>query len=89
MYNRDGGVKIVRSEQAVGGAGLPGLLFVALVVLKLTDQIAWGWLWVAAPLWAPFALVVSIFLIAIIVYGLIAFIGWARDKWSNNARGLF
>jgi hypothetical protein len=30
-------------------------LFVLFVGLKLTDQIAWSWWWVAAPIWIPFA----------------------------------
>lgn len=47
----------------IGFAGALGLLFVG---LKLGHVIAWSWLWVLAPFWAPliFALiVVSIFLI--------------------------
>ena len=31
--------------------GLPGLLLVVFIVLKLTGVIAWSWLWVLSPLW--------------------------------------
>jgi hypothetical protein len=34
--------------------GLSTLLFILLLALKLTHQIAWSWLWVTAPLWGGF-----------------------------------
>lgn len=37
--------------------GLPGLLFLVFVVLKLTGYIAWSWWWITVPLWGPLALV--------------------------------
>lgn len=40
------------------GVGLSGLLFVALLVLKLLHKIDWSWWWVTAPLWVPFVLVI-------------------------------
>lgn len=43
------------------GIGLPGVLFVVFLVLKLTGNIDWSWWWVTSPLWIPFALVLSIF----------------------------
>ena len=36
------------------------LLTCALVVLKALGHIGWSWLWVFAPLWIPFALVLAI-----------------------------
>lgn len=33
------------------GIGLPGLLTVAFIVLKLCGVIKWSWLWVLAPTW--------------------------------------
>lgn len=41
---------------------LPGALFLVFLVLKLTDQIAWSWWWVTAPLWGCF--VVSFFVVS-------------------------
>lgn len=34
---------------------LATLLFIVFMVLKLTNVIAWSWLWVTAPLWLPVA----------------------------------
>lgn len=36
--------------------GFTGLLFLLFLGLKLADVITWSWIWVAAPLWIPFAL---------------------------------
>lgn len=43
--------------------GLPGILFVVFLVLKLTGYIDWSWLWVSAPLWISAAV------------GIVAYIG--------------
>lgn len=39
------------------GIGLPTILFVVFLVLKLTGHIDWSWWWVTAPLWGPLAFV--------------------------------
>lgn len=44
---------VVKSGKDVG---LLGLLFIALVVLKLCNVIKWSWWWVTAPLWGPLAI---------------------------------
>jgi len=42
--------------------GLPVLLFVVFLILKLAGVIAWSWWWVTSPLWISAALtVVAIF----------------------------
>lgn len=48
-----------------GGVSLCGLLFIAFLVLKLTNVICWSWWWITAPLWAPFALIILILLVII------------------------
>lgn len=48
-----------------GGIGLPGVLFVALLVLKLVGVIKWSWWWVTAPLWGPAILVVLVILFCV------------------------
>lgn len=40
--------------------GVPSLLTVLFVYLKLTAQIDWSWLWVLAPTWIPLALGLTI-----------------------------
>lgn len=40
------------SNATVGsGIGLPTLLTILFIGLKLTGHITWSWLWVLAPLW--------------------------------------
>lgn len=43
--------------------GLPGMLFIVFLILKLTEVIAWSWWWVTAPLWLPVVGVLGFFLI--------------------------
>jgi len=66
------------SEQKVNvqvGPGLPGLLFLVFLALKLTGTIAWSWWWVTAPLWGGLALVLGILLCGGAIFGCIAGIG--------------
>lgn len=49
------------------GIGFMGLLFIALLVLKLCKVITWSWWWITAPLWGTFALILIICLISFIV----------------------
>lgn len=46
------------------GPGVGGLLGVLFVALKLTGYIDWSWLWVLAPFWIPWAII--LFVIAFI-----------------------
>jgi hypothetical protein len=39
---------------------LPTILFIVFLILKLTDNIDWSWVWVTSPLWIPFLFAVSI-----------------------------
>jgi hypothetical protein len=49
------------------GVGLPGLLTVAFVVLKLCGVIGWTWWWVLAPIWLPLTLFFLVSFIAIAI----------------------
>lgn len=40
-----------------------GIVF---VTLKLTNLIAWSWVWVLSPFWIPVALVFGVFLLVIL-----------------------
>lgn len=42
------------------GVSFCGLLFIAFLVLKLTEVIDWSWWWVTAPLWGGVALIIAI-----------------------------
>lgn len=50
-----------------GGIGVLGLLGVAFVVLKLTGNITWSWLWVLAPFWIPLAIIAVLLLCVFLV----------------------
>ena len=49
------------------GIGFSGLLAILFIALKLTGYITWSWLWVLAPIWIPFIIMVFIFSIAGII----------------------
>ena len=57
-----------------GSIGLGGVLFIVFLVLKLTGHIDWSWWWVTSPLWIPFAIVLAIVGIGVIITGLVALI---------------
>lgn len=58
-----------KSNASSGGIGFFGLLAIVFIVLKLTEVIAWSWLWVLAPMWIPVGIsifcVVGLILIAL------------------------
>ena len=51
------------SSSSSGGIGFTGLLTVLFIGLKLTNVIAWPWLWVLSPLWIPLLLLMAILII--------------------------
>ena len=53
--------KSTSSGISIGFSGLLAILFIA---LKLTGYITWSWLWLLAPIWISFIIVVFIFIIA-------------------------
>jgi len=48
------------NKTSAQGASLSTILLVIFIVLKLTGNIAWSWIWVLAPLWGPIALILGI-----------------------------
>jgi hypothetical protein len=44
------------NSESSGGIGFLGLLTIVFIVLKLTEVIAWSWLWVLAPMWMPISI---------------------------------
>ena len=55
-----------------------GLLGIAFIVLKLCGVIDWPWIWVLAPIWGVFALVLGIGLICLVIIGIKAIIDKIR-----------
>ena len=55
-----------------GGIGLPTILTIVFLILKLTHVINWSWWWVLSPLWISFGLAIVLIIIAILVSAVIA-----------------
>lgn len=49
--------------------GLPGLLGIIFIVLKLIGKIAWPWVWVLSPFWISLFIYVIVFLGAFCAFG--------------------
>jgi hypothetical protein len=49
------------------GIGFFGLLAIVFIILKLMNIISWSWLWVLAPLWMPFCLLLVLLTIIICI----------------------
>jgi len=69
-----------------GGIGVPGLLGVAFVILKLCGVIGWSWWWVTSPFWIPVAIFL-VFLVGVVVaLGIAMLCGKGRkrapDSWK-------
>jgi hypothetical protein len=56
----------MKEENKNGGTDICSVLFIVFLVLKLVGVISWSWWWVTSPLWIPLALVVVIFVLALI-----------------------
>lgn len=56
--------------------GLPGILTIAFVVLKLIGTIAWSWLWVLSPMWIGAGFTIIVLLLATLVV--------VADSWSRH-----
>lgn len=44
------------------GVILGGLLTMVFIVLKLTSQLAWGWMWILSPTWIPLPILAAMLL---------------------------
>lgn len=49
-----------------GGLGLPMILFLIFLVLKLCKVIDWSWWWVTSPLWIGFILGFLVYIVIIL-----------------------
>lgn len=58
-----------------GGMGFISVLTLIFVILKLTNNISWSWIWVLSPIWISIILIILIFGI-ILVTGRIK-----KGKW--------
>ena len=68
------------SNKQTVGVSIPTVLLVVFIVLKLTDNIDWSWMWVLSPLWGPLALGLVLWLIFTIVLMPVALVQTARKN---------
>lgn len=50
-----------------GGIGFMGLLALLFIALKLLGKIDWSWVWVLAPVWGPFAFMLVVLCILLVL----------------------
>jgi hypothetical protein len=55
-------------ETTVFNSGIPTILFIVFLVLKLTGEIDWSWWWVTSPLWLPLVLLLVTIIGAVVFY---------------------
>ena len=59
--------------------GLPVLLAIIFMILKLCNVITWSWFWVFSPIIISFGLVIGLLLLALLIIVIFGFIGvWLR-----------
>ena len=56
-----------KKTYVTSGIGIPEVLTIIFVVLKLCGVINWSWLWVLSPIWISIGLALIIFIIVIII----------------------
>ncbi len=66
------------------GVSWSGVLFIIFLILKLTNNIDWSWVWVTSPLWIPIALLVSLLLIGIVTITFLLIFGVSLDKITSK-----
>ena len=65
------------------GLTVGDVLLIVFIVLKLTNQIDWSWVWVLSPLWIMASLVVAIVLVGLIVWLIVVIV---RAVWQRRRR---
>ena len=51
----------------IEGIGLPMILFIVFLILKLCKVIDWSWWWVTSPLWIMLILIIAVTILYIAV----------------------
>ena len=56
-----------KTNISMRGFGLPTMLTILLVILKLTENIDCSWIWVFSPLWIPIVILLAILLFCLLM----------------------
>lgn len=70
-----------RNRAADTGVSLSTVLVIVFLVLKLTDNITWSWIWVFSPWWISVALVVVLVFLIVLARG---FVGVLEKRGENR-----
>lgn len=60
------------------GIGVLGILQIVFLVLKLTNNIDWDWIWVLSPILFP----IGLFIIAVTILTVVIFVGVGLGIWN-------
>jgi len=71
----------MNDQSEAGGVGCLTVVFIVFLVLKLTGNIEWSWIWVFAPIWIPTAIVVFVIGVIFAVGGVITLVSGERGRW--------
>ena len=58
-----------KATASASGIGFTGLLTIAFIVLKLCHVIDWSWWWVLSPIWISVAIVITIIVLMLLIFG--------------------
>lgn len=73
-------MKKTYGEFGTGGIGFCGALTLLFIAMKLMGAIDWSWVWVLSPLWIPFAIVLGIMLLVVVVGLVVALLSGDDEK---------
>jgi hypothetical protein len=74
----------LKQNQTQSGIGVSGLLFVALIILKLTGYVTMSWFWVVTSIvWIPFALVAVWLIVVAAIAGMALLIALLLEVMSK------
>ena len=76
--------------EAEGGCdatlGFVEILLVIFIILKVTGQLTWPWLWVLSPLWITLSLMIVVVLLSIILVIIMALLDYWEERKRNVKR---
>ena len=69
-----------KEKHSLIGLSFTQILILIFIVLKLTNCITWGWLWVLSPLWIPVASILGLLVVTFAVVFVVDFIATLFGK---------
>ena len=64
--------KVVVKRSGLGCLTVVGIIFVVLKLLAVPPVAAWSWWWVLAPFWIPWAIMLAVFAIVLLLVAIAA-----------------